>query len=111
MIRKAVKELHDYIDRKTREVEECRSSIDRIEWLNHRQQALLVHALKHPGQLYTVAEHRGRHGIAYGTGRSDLLDLAGHGLLEQRTVGKEFVFRAPVDLLKRLKTESGKPFH
>jgi Fic family protein len=103
VIRKAVKELQDYIGRKTREVEECRSSIDRVEWLNHRQQALLVHALKHPGQLYTVAEHRGRHGIAYGTGRSDLLDLAEHGLLEQRKSGKEFVFRAPDDLLKRLK--------
>lgn len=111
VIRKAVKELHDYIGRKTREVEESRNFIDRIEWLNHRQQALLIHALKHPGQHYTVAEHRGRHSIAYGTGRSDLLDLAGHGLLEQRKVGKEFVFRAPADLLKRLKTESGKPYH
>ena len=108
VIRKAVKELHDYIGRKTHEVEECRASLDRIEWLNHRQQALLVHALKHPGQRYTVAEHRGRHGIAYGTGRSDLIDLAKHGLLEQRTMGKEFIFRAPVDLLKRLKVESGK---
>jgi Fic family protein len=105
VIRKAVRELHDYIGRKTREVAESRDFINRIEWLNHRQQALLVHALKHPGQRYTVAEHRGRHGIAYGTARTDLLDLAEHEFLEQRKVGKEFVFYAPADLLKRLKSE------
>jgi Fic family protein len=108
VIRKAVKELQNYISRKAHEVEDCRNSLGRVEWLNHRQQALLVHALKHPGQLYTVAEHRAAHGIAYATGRSDLIDLAEHGLLEQRTVGKEFVFRAPADLQKRLKAESGK---
>jgi Fic family protein len=108
VIRKAVKELHDYIGRKTHEVEDCRNSLGRVEWLNHRQQALLVHALKHPGQPYTVAEHRAAHGVAYATGRSDLMDLAEHGLLEQRTSGKEFVFRAPVDLHKRLKAEGNK---
>jgi Fic family protein len=103
VIRKAVKELRDYIDRKTREVEEFKEFIRHIAWLNHRQQLLLVHALKHPGHLYTVAEHRGWHGIAYATGRSDLLDLAERGLLEKRKSGKEFIFWAPADLLKRLK--------
>jgi hypothetical protein len=79
--------------------------VGRLRWLNHRQQALLAHALKHPGRRYTVAEHRGRHGIAYGTARTDLLGLAEHELLEQGKSGKEFVFLAPPDLLKRLKGE------
>jgi Fic family protein len=106
VIQKAVKELHNYIRRKTREVEESRGLIDQLAWVNHRQQALLVHALKHPGQRYTVAGHRGRHGVAYGTARADLLELAEHELLEQRKRGKAFVFHAPADLLKRLKNES-----
>lgn len=111
VIQKAVKELHNYITRKTREVEESRGFIGRLDWLNHRQQVVLVHALKHPGHRYTVAEHRGRHGIAYGTARSDLLDLGKHELLEQGKMGKEFVFRAPDDLLKRLKKQCDEQSH
>lgn len=104
VMRKAVKELHDYISRKTREVEESHGFIATLAWLNHRQQTILSHALRHPGSRYTVAEHRSRHGIAYATARADLLKLADHQLLEKQTVGKEFVFRSPVDLLKRLKS-------
>jgi Fic family protein len=108
VMRKAVKELHDYISRKTREVEESHGFIATLEWLTHRQQTILAHALRHPGSRYTVAEHRARHGIAYATARADLLKLAEHELLEKRTVGKEFIFQAPVDLLKRLKTACNK---
>ncbi|MHB8519737.1 MAG: Fic family protein [Limisphaerales bacterium] len=111
VIRKAVKELHNYIGRKTREVEESRGLIDRLDWLNHRQQALLVHAVKHPSQRYTLAGHRTRHGIAYATARADLLKLVEHEILEQRIVGKEFVFRSPPDLLKRLKTDGSTQAH
>jgi Fic family protein len=104
VMRKAVKELHNYITRKTREAEESRGFIATLEWLTHRQQAILTHALRHPGSRYTVAEHRARHGIAYATARSDLLELAENELLGKRTIGKEFVFEAPIDLLNRLKT-------
>lgn len=104
VMRKAVKELHNYITRKTEEVEESRGVVAGVEWLNHRQQMILTHALKHPGSRYTVAEHRSRQGVAYATARADLLQLAEHELLERHTEGKEFVFRSPGDLLKRLKT-------
>jgi len=112
VMRKAVKELHNYITRKTHEVEESRGFIATLEWLTHRQQMILAHALKHPGSRYTIAEHQSRHGIAYATARADLLKLADHELLEKQTEGKEFVFRSPVDLLKRLKTacKNKKPF-
>lgn len=104
VMRKAVKELHDYIIRKTDEVEESRGFIATLGWLTHRQQAIMAHALKHPGSRYTVAEHKARHGVAYATARADLLKLAENKLLEQHTAGREFVFVAPSDLLKRLKT-------
>jgi Fic family protein len=104
VMRKAVKELHAYITRKTDEVEESRGFIATLDWLTHRQQIILAHALKHPGSRYTVAEHQSRHGIAYATARADLLRLSEHGLLEKHTRGKEFIFTSPNDLLKRLKT-------
>ncbi len=103
VMRKAVKELHAYINRKTSEVEESRGFIATLDWLTHRQQAILAHALRHPGNRYTVAEHRAWHGIAYATARADLLKLAEHDLLEKQTLGREFIFTAPHDLLKRLK--------
>lgn len=108
VMRKAVKELHNYITRKTCEVEESRGFIATLKWLTYRQQMILAHALKHPGSRYTVAEHRSRHGIAYATARSDLLKLADHELLEKQTEGREFIFTAPLDLLKRLKTACNK---
>ena len=108
VMRKAVKELHNYINRKTREIEESRGFIATLEWLTYRQQAILSHALRHPGARYTVAEHRARHGVAYATARSDLLELSECQLLEKRTVGKEFIFIAPSDLLNRLKSACNK---
>jgi Fic family protein len=108
VIRKAVRELHDYINHKTHEVEESRGLINSLDWLNHRQQAILVHALKHPGQRYTVAEHRACHNVVYATARADLLALSGHNFLEKGKMGKEFIFRAPADLVKRLKNECSK---
>jgi Fic family protein len=105
VVRRAIKELRDYIGRKTNEVEKFKDFVRNIEWLNHRQQAILIHALKHPGQLYTVAGHRGWHRVAYATGLSDLRDLAERCLLEQRKSGKEFVFQAPSDIAQRLKSQ------
>jgi Fic family protein len=104
VMRKSVKELHNYINRKTREVEESREFIATLEWMTHRQHAILTHALRHPGSRYTVAEPQSRHGIAYATARADLLKLAEYELLVKHTVGREFVFMSPADLLNRLKT-------
>jgi Fic family protein len=108
VMRKAVKELHAYINRKTNEIEESRGFIATLGWLTHRQHVILTHALKHPGSHYTVAEHQSRHGIAYATARADLLKLAECSLLEKQTVGREFVFTSPNDLLKRLKSTCSK---
>ena len=47
-----------------------------LDLFNHRQIALVRHALKHPGHRYTIASHRRSHNVVYQTARSDLLDLA-----------------------------------
>lgn len=102
MIRKALKELHDYVERKSRETRSCMRLLGGFADLNHRQQALLAHAVRHSGFSYKIAGHRARHGIVYDTARLDLLDLAKRGLLEQRKTGRALAFMSPNDLEKRL---------
>ena len=108
VIEKAVDGLHGYLARKTREQRQAESLLDSASplaaRLNHRQRALLRHALRNPGQLYRIARHQQAHAVTYQTARSDLLGLVEAGLMQQRKIGKAFVFEAEPDLEKRLKT-------
>lgn len=92
VIRKAIASLHDYISRKTRESRENQRVLKDMRHLNHRQQALVSHALRHPGTTYTIEGHQQSHGVAYNTARTDLLNLSEEGLFEQRKSGKKMVF-------------------
>jgi hypothetical protein len=47
-----------------------------MEGLNHRQLALLRHALSHSGFRYSVLSHQSCHGVSHQTARSDLQKLA-----------------------------------
>ena len=105
VIRKAFKELHDYVERKSRETRSCMRLLGGFADLNHRQQALLAHAVRHSGFSYKIAGHMARHGIVYDTARLDLLDLAKRGLLEQRKAGRALAFVSPGDLEKRLRQQ------
>ena len=98
----AIDELYAYIDRKTAEFREAESHLRALETLNHRQVDLVRHALKHPGQRYTIRSHQTSQGVVYQTARSDLLDLCRRGLLDRRSKGKQFVFVAPADLTAKL---------
>jgi Fic family protein len=110
VIRRAIRELHACIERKTAEVKDVESRMRALDLFNHRQVAIICHALKHPGQRYTFASHQLSHNVVYQTARTDLLDLAKRGILGQRKKGKKLVFVAPADLPARLlkrKRESG----
>lgn len=101
-IRRALKELHDYVARKSSETRACLAALQKHPELNHRQQALIAHAVRHPGFAYNIAGHGTRHAITYATARADLLKLAGQKFLEHRKIGRAFVFVAPKDLEARL---------
>lgn len=103
VIRRAIDELHGYIDRKTAEVHELESHLRALHLFNHRQSDLIRHALKHPRQEYTIASHRKSHNVVYQTARTDLLDLSSRQVLEQKKLGKKIVFVVPRDLAERLK--------
>lgn len=105
-IRQAMAALHDYVDRKTREQKETERLLAASPALrgrfNHRQTALLNHALRNAGEAYRVDAHQRSHAVVYETARRDLLELEAEGLLEKTKQGNAFVFYAPVDLRERL---------
>jgi Fic family protein len=102
-IRKAIANLHSYISRKTAEVQEADALLRGWDELNHRQVALITHALRHPGTAYTIEGHQNSHRSAYDTARRDLLSLAARGLLTQGKRGRAMVFRAAPDLDERIR--------
>lgn len=57
--------------------------------LNHRQAALIRHALRHPDAVYTIATHRSHHNVVYQTARTDLMKLEELGLLRKTRLGRE----------------------
>lgn len=103
-------DLYRYIDKKTKEIESAEalfSSTAKLKGkLNYRQLAVIKHAMKHPGFVYTIVEHQNSHGIAYDTARIDLSQLADKlNFLIKEKSGKGFVFRSPKDLTKRIQNE------
>lgn len=104
VILRAIDALHEYLDRKTEQIRETSGLLRKSESFNHRQAALLSHALRHPGFRYTIKSHQNSHAVVYQTARSDLLDLAESGLLEVQKSGNAYVFSAPPDLNERLKS-------
>ena len=96
------KRMPSYMARKLAEIRETELILRSRVALNHRQLALLSHALRHPGIRYTIESHQRSHAVAYQTARTDLLDLAQRGLLDQTRAGRAFAFAAPEDLRERL---------
>jgi len=102
VLRRAIEELHEFLARKTREIKAVEKVLKPSVGLNHRQLALLGHALRHPDANYTIESHRSSHEVVYQTARSDLHDLADRGLLVRRKVGRRFVYSPRSDLIDRL---------
>jgi Fic family protein len=108
VVMRALESLHDYIARKTREIRSLETELQGIEILNHRQRALIRHAIRHPGKRYMVAEHQRSHNVSYESARSDLLDLVQRGLLTSAMVSNKWIFRPIENLAGTLATELGK---
>jgi len=103
VIRRAIAELHTYIDRKMAEVHELESKLKALRLFNHRQAELIRHALKHPYQEYTIESHQKSHDVVYQTARTDLLQLHEKELLNMEKRGKTMCFRVPRDLATKLR--------
>ncbi|MFO1351762.1 MAG: Fic family protein [Gammaproteobacteria bacterium] len=104
VIERSLEALVTYLNDKAQQAWRVEKLLQGSVELNHRQIALLAHAIRHPGFIYSFKSHQTSHRIAYATARADLLDLANRGLLEQREVSaKAFIFQAPDDFEERLR--------
>ena len=102
VIQLAIDKLHAYLGRKMIELRQTEGLLRRMPELNHRQIAVLSHALRHPDGQYSIQSHRSSHGVVYQTARSDLLDLVSKGLLVHRRIGRRYYFFPPEDLSDRV---------
>lgn len=102
---RAIKQLEVYIEAKIQQIQAVESRLRGRSNYNHRQLALLGHALRHPESHYSVKSHQRSHNVAYATARSDLLTLAKDGLLASRRIGgKTLDFVSLPDLDSRIES-------
>jgi len=102
IIMRALKSLHAYIARKADEIRRFEAELQGVGLLNHRQRALIRHAVRHPDKRYTVQEHRRSHNVSYESARSDLLDLVSRNLFMGVREGKKWAFYPQQQLTGRL---------
>jgi Fic family protein len=104
VIRQAIKALYEYIELKVKRLRSIENQLRGIQVLNHRQRALISHALRHPRHKYTFRSHQISHNVVYQTSRLDLLDLENRGLLTSKKIGKTWYFTPVGDLEEKLAT-------
>jgi Fic family protein len=103
IIQRAIADLLEYLDRKVTETRQLRKALAAMSrQFNHRQMALLEHAIKNPGGRYTVASHGRSHNVAPQTARTDLQGLERQGLLIKISSARGFAWTPAEDLHRRL---------
>jgi Fic family protein len=115
VITRGVAELRGRLTRRLERIHGIEAALRDDPALNHRQLALLSHALRHPTARYSIATQRTSHRVAYATARADLLGLVERGLLQPAprglfepgsARGKQMLFVASRKLLD-LRSETG----
>lgn len=89
VLRRSIEELRGYLEAKAAEVRQVERAVRGHSDFNHRQIALLGHALRHPDMSYTIQWQQARHGVTYPTAYNDLLALHDIGLLRRRRAGRQ----------------------
>jgi Fic family protein len=87
VMREALDELTAHLKKRAERMAALAQTVAGFDTLNHRQRAILQHAIRHPFQSYTVEGHAESHHVHYQTARSDLNNLVERGYLEARRVG------------------------
>ena len=107
VISRSLSDVESWIQKKIEQTREVERMLRRSSDLNHRQLALLAHAVRHHDAQYTIRSHMTSHDVAYATSRADLFKLAELGLLDRRRRGeKTYVFRTPPRLEERIRALS-----
>lgn len=102
VVKKAVASLQDYLAQKRSELTQASDALRGVAGLNHRQQALVVHALREPHTRYVITGHQRSHNVSHQTAANDFHDLVARGLLVMLPGGRPRIFVAPTDLGEKL---------
>ena len=108
IIQRAITDLQEYLAQKvdeTRRLQESLAALSRR--FNHRQLAVLQHAIKNPHAQYTVASHAGSHNVVPQTARMDLQGLEQQKLLTKVSLKRGHAWRPAADLMDLLEPSSG----
>jgi Fic family protein len=106
-LRRALENLKQHIERKQHETAEMMHLLRGHESLNHRQYALLHHAVRHSGAVYTFRSHATSHRVSLLTARTDLRWLVKAGFLQERKRGRERVFLPVPNLGRKIREAAG----
>ena len=96
MVQRSLSALNDYIETKKGEIADLSqllSAGDVRGALNHRQLALIHHAIRTLVATYTIDSHLRTHGVSYLTARADLEGLYKLKLLSKRKLGTTSIYR------------------
>ena len=85
-------DLRSYLRKRQAQLAQARFLFKSDSSLNHRQQEVLLKVARNPDLVLTIANHQHSQGIAYGTARGDLFDLADRGYLMCEKMRKKYVF-------------------
>ncbi len=106
VITRAINDLHAYLARKAEELREVQRHVraNKGEY-NHRQLALLEHAVRNSDALYTAHSHSSSHNVSDQSARNDLAHLEEQGLLVRQRVGRRHGWIPVDDISARLRNE------
>lgn len=102
VITQAIEALHEYAARKADDLRRTDKLLRGMGGLNHRQQAVLTHALRNAAARYLIEGHRRTHAVTFPTARNDLFNLVERGLFRVAKEGRFNVFRPVSDLQEKL---------
>jgi Fic family protein len=103
----ALEELHRYLARKQEDMRKATAMLHNVPNLNYRQIALLQHAVKHEGAVYTIESHKNSHNVVRATASADLADLARRGFLSRKKMNRRYYFTAVPDVARKLDIPAG----
>ncbi len=102
VLNRALDEMTAYLSKKVAEVREVEDLV-RSSSFNHRQLALLGHALRNFTYRYTYKSHANSHSVSRPTAATDLAELWRLGLLKKIRAGREVSFIPVENLADRLR--------
>ncbi len=106
ILQRAIDDLHIHLAQKTAEMHFAQQRLHALpDQFNHRQIAVLQHALRNPGFSYTASSHSASHRISLQTARADLNGLAAAGYLIPGKHGRAAVWTASTQLSSLLRPD------